>query len=219
MSPAKNLPVSLRFPSCAIVLALLFAAIASPQSHTPASIRDIDFKNFSFAWDDETATPPSDLYTPWHWLDSIPVPRIRVAKGIHHFYLRKQGKFERGRAPLISVDSVIYGHLEADAGDEAVVHLNYSTGGTYNWDYVYVYQLVGDHSKPMGIMKCGSRGSGGLVRADVENGLLVLDFADPERRVGDCCSEGYIRVSYRWHNGAFIEQGPHERGDLKLDKH
>lgn len=209
----------MKIASAAIIVAAIFAPIPSQQSPTPANIRDIDFKNFSFPWDEEAATPPSDVATPWHWLDSIPLPRIRVAKGIHHFYSPEQDKFERSRAPLISVDSVIYGDLNADEKDEAVVHLNYSTGGTFNWDYVYVYRLVGDRAKPMGIMKCGSRGSGGLVRAAVENGLLVLDFADPERRVGDCCSEGYIRVRYRWHNGAFIEQGPHERGDLKLDEH
>src|ERR1700740_362049 len=105
MASVKTLLVTLRIPSCALVVAVFFAAIASPQNRKPGSIRDIDFKNFSFSWDDETATPPSDLDTPWHWLDSLPVSRIRIINGLHHFYSPEQDKFEHSHAPLISVDS------------------------------------------------------------------------------------------------------------------
>jgi hypothetical protein len=163
--------------------------------------------------------PPSYGPSPWHWLKTLPVSKIQVVNGICHFYEPGQSPLERERAPLLSVDAVTYGDLDTDGMEEAAVHLNYSTGGTQNWDYLYIYRLVGGHPKPMGILKAGSRADGGLYRTAIQNGLLVLDFADAERRAGDCCSEGYIRVRYRWKNGGFGEEGPRERGDIDLNQH
>lgn len=142
--------------------------------------------------------------------------RFRAVRGIHHFYHPGQGSYERERAPLISVDSVTYGDLDSDGVEEAVVALNYSGGGTANWDYLYVYKLENGQAALLARMETGSRGYGGLVKASIRDGLLIVDFADEERHVGDCCSEGYIRVRYRWQKGRFIEEGARERGDLEL---
>jgi hypothetical protein len=117
------------------------------------------------------------------------------------------------------MDGVTYGDLDGNGTEEAAVHLNYGSGGTQNWDYLYVYKSVDGRPSLIGILISGERGYGGLVRSSIENGLLVLDFADADRRVGDCCSEGYIRVHYRWRNGTFVEIGARERGDLNLHEH
>jgi hypothetical protein len=106
--------------------------------------------------------------------------------------------------------------LDGDGNEEAIVHLNYSTGGTANWDFLYVYGQGHGQLPILGILESGSRGYGGLVRTRITQGLLVLDFADAERRVGDCCSEGYVRIRYRWKKGVFVETGTRERGDLDL---
>ncbi len=201
----------------AVLVLVVVTTIASGAARKTNGIRSIDFKNFSVPWDDDLAAPPSDRVSPWHWINPLPESLIRVVNGMHHFYEPNQSQFERERAPLISVDSVVYGDLDGDGTEEAAVHLNYSTGGTENWDYLYVYRLVRGHSKLMGILESGSRGYGGLGRTAIQDGLLVLDFADPDRRVGDCCSEGYIRIRYHWRNRAFVEEGPRERGDLPLN--
>jgi hypothetical protein len=112
---------------------------------------------------------------------------------------------------------VTYGDIDGDGAEEAAVHLNYSTGGTANWDYLYVYKLEHGRPKLMERLESGSRVSGGLVRSAIEKEILILDFADPERSAGDCCSEGYIRVHYRWQDGRFVETGARERGDLELN--
>ncbi len=202
------------------VLLVLFALtiLASGAPKIP-SIRSIDFKNFSFPWDDDMEHPPSYGASPWHWLMAPPESRIRVVNGAYHFYEPGQSQLERRRSPLVSVDAVAYGDLDRDGIEEAAVHLNYSSGGTQNWDYLYVYKPANERPRLMGILKSGERGYGGLYRAAIQNGLLILDFADPDRRVGDCCSEGYIRVRYRWRSGAFIEEGPRERGDVNLNEH
>jgi hypothetical protein len=145
----------------------------------------------------------------WHWLTSPPDLRFKSVNGIHHFYIPGQDNYEREHAPLVSVDSVNYGDLDGDGVEEAVVALNYSTGGTANWDYLYVYKLESGQPQLLARMRTSSRGYGGLVRAFVRNQLLIVDFADPERGVGDCCSEGYVRVHCRWqeHRASQIPNG------------
>jgi hypothetical protein len=196
-----------------VLINVTILTLAFPQE---SSIRQIDFKNSSIPWDDETAAPPSDGESLWYWLDRVPEPRVRLANGLHHFYKPGQSQIEREHAPILSMDSVAYGDLDGDGTEEAAVHLNYTEGGTANWDYLYVYKIVHSQPKIMSILEGGSRAYGGLTRVAIQNGLLVLDFADPDRRVGDCCSEGYIRVHYRWSNSKFVENEPRERGNLDL---
>lgn len=195
-----------------VVLGAATAAVATPNVKT---IRDIDFKNFTYPWDGAIDAVP----TTWHWMNGAPKLHIRAIDGVHHFYEPGLSNYGRKHAPLISVDSVTYGDLDGDGAEEAAVALNYSTGGTANWDYLYIYKLEHGIPKLIDRLESGSRGSGGLVHISIRDGLLVLDFADADRRVGDCCSEGFIRVRYRWQAGRFVESGPKERGDLKLQEH
>ncbi len=191
----------------AAILNLAMVVAGSPKT---TEIRKVDFRNFSFSWYEHRHSIPST----WRWFSSLPKSHIPVANGVHHFNKRGQNEYHRRR---VSVSSVTYGDLDGDGIEEAAVDLNYSTGGTANWDYLYVYKLVRDQPTLLAILQSGPRGDGGLIRTAIQDDLLVLDFADPDRRVGDCCSEGYIRVHYRWRDGAFVEEGPRERGDLKLD--
>lgn len=197
-------------------ITFLFLGVASsagPRYST--DIRSIDFKNFSFPWDEEMADGvPSE----WRWISPERQSHFRTSNGIHHFYSPGQDQYERERAPLISVDSVTYGDVDGDGKEEAAVHLNYSSGGTANWDFLYLYTVYNGRPKLLALLESGSRADGGLVHVVIAKQRLVLDFADSERRVGDCCSEGYIRVRYRWRNGAFVEEGPHEKGNLPLQE-
>jgi hypothetical protein len=199
----------------AMIVGLCFATTLTSGTPKSDDIRRIDFKNFSFPWDEGIGdSVPSD----WHWISPLPQSRIRVVDGIHHFYSPGQDKYKHEHAPLIRLHSVTHGDLDGDGNEEAAVHLNYSSGGTANWDFLYVYTLSRGRPTLLGILESGSRADGGLVRVVIEKQYLVLDFADGERRVGDCCSEGYIRVHYRWRKGGFVEEGPREKGDLPLNE-
>lgn len=195
-----------------IAFALCGLAVLTLNAHQVTTIRQIDFDNFSYSWSD----PSENMPETWRWLTSTPNSRFTTVQGIHHFYSAGQDEDEHRFAPLISVDWVTYGDLDGDGVEEAVVALNYSTGGTANWDYLYVYRLENARANLIARMRTGSRGYGGLVRVLVREGLLIADFADPERRVGDCCSKGYIRVRYRWQDGAFVEEGDREHGKIDL---
>jgi|GEM_PF-1852957 len=192
-------------------MALGVVAVAT-NAQSVTTIHQIDFDNFTYVWSEPSFGVPST----WKWLTSIPDRNFRTTRGMHHFYVPGQDAYEREHSPLISVDSVTYGDLDGDGAEEAIVALNYSTGGTANWGYLYIFKLERGQAKLLARMQAGSRADGGLVRAFVRDDLLVADFADSDRRVGDCSSEGYIRVRYRWHEGQFVEKAPRERGDLEL---
>lgn len=195
-----------------VLVTSCFAVPASPQR--VATIRQIDFENFNYAWSEPE--PPQNHNEPWQWLTSPPNQHFRAVAAVHHFYVDDPDPQVRERSPLVSVDSVTYGDLDVDGVEEAIVALNYSEGGTMNWDYLYVYKLERGKPRLLARMETGSRGYGGLVRAFVRNELLTVDFADPEKRMGDCCSEGYIRVRYRWQDGVFVEEGEREHGKIYM---
>jgi hypothetical protein len=196
--------------SAPLALALLIFA-ALPRI---SSVRQIDFKNFAYPWDGG-GSPLED----WFWMNSIPSTNVKLSGGVHRFWEEVEPGEDRNRAPGLWMESVTYGDLDGDQEDEAAVELNYSGGGTANWDYLYIYKLDKGVPRLRARLESGSRAYGGLVHVAIQNGLLVLDFADAERRSGDCRSEGYIRVRYAWKQGHFAETGSRERGDLKLDIH
>jgi hypothetical protein len=193
-----------------VVLPTLGLAAIAANGQRVTTIRQIDFDNFTYAWN----APSFGVPASWKWLTDSPDEHFRTVNGIHHFYLSNQDSYEREHSPLISVDSVTYGDVDGDGVDEAVVALNYSTGGTANWDYLYVYKLREGQAKLLACMQTGSRADGGLIRTFVREKLLVVDFADSEKRAGDCCSDGYVRIRYRWQDGAFVEEGEREHGKI-----
>jgi len=197
----------------ATIALLILVMTPSADARPLTGIWRIDFTNFSFPWDEEMG---DSVPSAWHWIIPPPRTRIQVVDGVHHFYSHGQDQYEREHTPRITLHSVTYGDLNVNGTQQAAVHLNYSSGGTANWDFLYIYALRHGRSKLLGLLASGSRADGGLVNVSIAGGYLILDFADAERRVGDCCSEGYIRVHYRWRSGAFVEEGPREKGDLPL---
>lgn len=151
--------------------------------------------------------PPS-----WQWLPQSRNSDIRLRDGIHRFQV--PGAPMLG-SPYLMFWSVAFGDLTGDGRDEAVVDLLYSSGGTANWLYLYVYTTADGSPKLLGILRSGSRANGGLIRVAIQQGLLVLDFEDTNRRVADCCSEGWVRVAYRRQGSHFVENGGRSYGDLK----
>jgi hypothetical protein len=188
------------------LLAIAVWSIALAQS----PIRQIDFRNFSYAWNG----PQNHASDNWRWLDSPPQSKIKVSDGTHHF--NDENATEQEPSPFLTVRAVTYGDLIGDGSEEAIVKLNYSTGGTANWDYLYVYKLANGHPILLGRLESGSRGYGGLIKVSVRDRLLVTDFADKEKLQGECCSAGYIRVQYRWQRGTFVEFGTRQHGDMEL---
>jgi len=167
-------------------------------------INEVDFKNFDYPW----AEPRTAVPAAWKWLDGTPRSALRVKGGRHEFSPAEP--FPDGYA---MVQSVTYGDINGDGRDEAAVDLLYSTGGTASWHYLYVFTLANGAPTLLARLQSGSRADGGLLKVAINQNALILDFADSDRRVGDCCSEGYVRIRYRWLSGRFVEVGKRVKGD------
>ena len=207
MTPSLKRDVARSFSTICILL-LFILVFTERESTATNTIREVDFRNSVYPWDDPEAD--SDNHTTWFWTQLPTETKVRLRNGEHRFTVPETPSV----SPAVRYRFVEYGHLEGSGIEAAAVVLNYTTGGTMNWDYLYVYQLASGRLKLLGRLRSGSRSSGGLIRASFDQGALVLDFADADKRSGDCCSDGYIRVRYRWHDGHFGEEGPREKGDL-----
>ncbi|HEX4544621.1 MAG TPA: hypothetical protein VH114_15750 [Candidatus Acidoferrum sp.] len=188
---------------------LFFATALIVRAADYKSVREVDFKDFTYPWEQATGS------STWEWIGIPEQWKVKLVNGIYRFIDPHAERVVRERSPYLSFHFVAYGDLDGSGIDEAAVALNYRTGGTANWDYLYVYKLEHGQLKLLDRLESGSRGYGGLIRATIRDKILTLDFADPERRTGDCCSDGYIRVHYRWATNGFVEEGSREHGDLK----
>ena len=43
-----------------------------------------------------------------------------------------------------------------------------------------------------------------------------MELLDPERRLADCCSEGFVRTTYDFKNGYFVQRGAQEFGNIEV---
>jgi hypothetical protein len=184
-----------------LLLSLSFV-FAAPQS-VYKSIRDVDFKNFTFCWDQDTGWASE-----FRWLGSRRCEQVSLINGRWQEPMPKDERddepgFSRPFAGLI-FEEVQYVRL-MPGSEQAIVVLRLNSGGTQYSHYVFLYSLKDKQPRLLAAAHCGDRTYFGLSRIYVERRRMVLELFDPERRIGDCCSEGVIRREYRWRKGRFQE--------------
>jgi hypothetical protein len=182
----------------------MFALLSGAQSSPARSIRDIDFKNFSYP-----KLPTGKCSR---------MSRVRVRDG-------KYGSIKnfsphvvpRGGCWQVDVAPVIYGDVTGDGHEDAIVILYAEMGGTESSNDVFIYTLRRD--KPALIWKfaTGDRAEGGLLKIYAQNGKLVVELAGKNKFIGanfyggDCtgaCQPPFLtRSMYEWTRGAFHRRG------------
>lgn len=172
------------------VLILVSSALTDAQE----SIRQVDFKNFTYP-----LSGPTLGHDRLKWLDMSKASHIQLV----------DGKDAAG-SPGFTLESVEFADVTGEGQEEAVVVLHFRTGGTQQTDYVYIYSFAAGKPKLLAYFHSGDRGSSGLYRVYGENAKLVVELFDPEKRSGDCCSSGFVRTRYKWHNGRFEASGARE---------
>ena len=94
--------------------------------------------------------------------------------------------FSRGcyRGGDLTILSVTYGDLNVDGQEDAAVDALLHRSP--NWQHVYVLTLRNGVPTLLGGLRSGSRADGGLLKGCHRRKHVVLDFADPRRRIADC---------------------------------
>jgi hypothetical protein len=178
------------------ISALFFLALGAY-----GSIRDVDFKDFTYPFiKSKFVSVPGHL----RWMPRTKASYLSLRDGEYRFPCDLPVSYGCPSAGLNKVD---FGNIDGLPDTSAFVTVWYSTGGTANWQYLYVIALRSGKPEVVAWLETGSRAYIGLRSATVERGDLVLIVNDPDKRQGDCCSTGTITYRYRWHAGSFHKIG------------
>jgi hypothetical protein len=192
----------------AAILMLVTVMLPAAQATPTRSIRDIDFRNFSY---------PS-LPTGKCSMSSV---RVRNGKygSLKNF---SPGRDPEGGCWAVDVAPIGYGDVTGDGREEALVVLYAEVGGTESSNDVFIYALK--NGKPTLLWKfaTGDRADGGLRRLYAEKGQLVVELAGKNKFIGDdlyapdgtstgaCCPTVFTRTKYQWVRGRFVRSGVSE---------
>jgi hypothetical protein len=188
----------------------LLAGAATLSGQTSQQSQDIDFRNFAYPFPSERFVAVPDKFT---WMSMNVRSTVRLVNGRYDFE-----KETNSTGPSIILDKVAYGYLTSDKQLDAAVVLTYHSGGTANGSYGYIFGLGSGSPKLLGWFRAGSRADSGLYDLSLRPGSIVVDLLDPTRRIGDCCSEGFVRTTYEFKNGYFVQRGPQALGNVEEPK-
>lgn len=190
------------------ILGTLALALLALNGQAQAADRDVDFRNFTYPFSSPEFLPVPDRPA---WMSLNTKSTVTLVNGRHDF-----DEANPSQGPSLILDRVHYGYLTSSKQLDAVVVLGYHTGGTAYWYYVYAFSIESSPPKLVGWFRAGSRADSGLYRIQVSNRRLTLDLFDPQRKVANCCSEGFVRTTYDYKDGRFVQSGPPTFGDVEV---
>lgn len=170
------------------ILLIIVTFSAATTALAQADIHKVDFNNFT--------------YEPW--CASEQTTRIRVKNGKYLKETQQDGFVDR---MYFDVLDVTYGDVTGDGKDEAVILTNCNTGGTGQFSEGFVYTIRNGKPSLVARVPGGDRADGGLRSINVENGLLVVEYNDPEKAAGACCPEGVVIQKMRVTGGKVVDTG------------
>jgi hypothetical protein len=185
------------------IVVLLFSSLSIAVALT--NIRQVDFKNFSYPWSEPTSWPHQ-----LEWSDKVGQNRVQLVNG--RWRLHTEDAESNMPFSGLTLEEVRFDDVTGEGLTNAIVVLRFDTGGTQYSHYVYIYTLAAGKPKLLAWFHSGDRAASGLYRVYGQDGKLVIELFDPEKREGDCCSSGFIRTRYRWHDGSFSPAGLPESG-------
>ncbi|HTR25519.1 MAG TPA: hypothetical protein VMI10_16170 [Terriglobales bacterium] len=175
-------------------------------------IRQVDFKNFTYPlsgtllghdrlhWLNMQRGAHSNR-KPIHLVNGDDLTKLSSLVKDGHEYIQWGG---------FTLQSVEFADVTGEGKEDAIVVLKCFTGGTQKTHYVYIYSFHEGKPKLLACFHSGDRAWSGLRKVYGENGKLVVELFDPEKRSGDCCSSGIVRTRYKWHKGHFEAFGAPE---------
>ena len=189
-----------------LLLTLVLALASAAQSSPVRSIRDVDFKNFTYP------RLPTGKCSMWH---------VRLNDG-KYGSLKNFAPHIRppGGCWQVTVGPIVYGDVTGDGQEDAMVVLYAEGGGNESSNDVFVYSLRNDRPKLLWKLTTGDRAEGGLINVYAYQGKLVLELAGKNKFVGTnyyrddgtsggglCCPTVVTRSKYQWVRGKFRRYG------------
>lgn len=177
------------------IFPVIVLLVSSLSALAQTDIRKVDFENFTY----EPSCAGEET------------TKVTVKNGEFTSEKQEDGYVDRF---FFKVFNMIYGNLNGEKAEEAVILSVCNTGGTGNFTEGFVYSMK--RGKPTLIARIpgGDRADGGLRKAVIEDGLIVLEYNDPEKTAGACCPEGTVTQKLRVTGGKVVEVGAPVKRDL-----
>lgn len=138
-----------------------------------------------------------------------------VVNGVHEFafdgdgnpvgpdYEPKDDEYvERGS---FEVGQPVYGDLDGDGAEEAVIVTYYNGGGTGRFTGIDVYSIRDGQPVVLGGIPGGDRGDGGIDTVELDGAIVVVGRLMSVEGDGACCPSKLARERWRWSGSAFVE--------------
>jgi hypothetical protein len=189
-----------------LIVALFLMSAPSVFSQVEGTIRSVDFANFTY---------PSAPHLPKQWRK----PYFKLRNGE---LTPKRNKAGLPVTVWLKLGWVHYFDVTGDGIDEAIVDLEWITGGSAIPNLIYIYTMRGSRQKLLWTFQTGDRADGGLKDIRAEKGRLVLElygknkilgrdlYADDGTKNGDCCPTMFTRTRYLWRGNRFWRVGSAE---------
>lgn len=173
-------------------MTLCFATVAVPAQ---TDIHGVDFKNFTYSASCAGEKPE----------------KVTIKDGE---FLRETKMEDYTDRFSFGVMAITYGDLNGDGKDEAVVLSICNTGGTGQFTEGFVFTMKAGKPTLWQRIPGGDRADGGLVKATVEGGLLLIEANESSTNSGACCPEFTVTEKYRLTANKMVAVGKGVRREL-----
>ena len=190
-----------------ILLILIFLGASSGAARAQAvkSVRQIDFKNFTYApvcGGDISGEPFAVIP-----VKDGTINNVREVNGISEVIDEKLPNY-------FNVEVAGYGDVDGDGIEEAIIESDCGTGGTGVFDEGYVYALKDGKPVLLARIEGGDRAYGGIREITISGGIVTVDRSDPGENGANCCAEIGIKTRYKWNGKTLAAFGKPEKREL-----
>lgn len=148
--------------------------------------------------------------------DSGEVGQVTVKDGVYEYAMDENGNMvaadyepkdpdayvERGS---FEVSKPLFGDLDGDGADEAVLVVYFNGGGTGRFTGIDVYGMRDGKEAVIGGIPGGDRGDGGISDVKLEGKVVVVDRMMSMEGDGACCPSKLQHERWSWDGKAFVE--------------
>jgi hypothetical protein len=160
-----------------------------------SAIRKVNFKNFT--------------YMPY-CAGEAP-EKVTVKNGEYSYEKQVDGYTDRF---YFGVQSPVYGDVNNDKQEDAIILSTCNTGGTGQFTEGFVYAMKAGKAVLIGRIPGGDRAYGGLRDVKIANGVVTVEANDVSEVGGACCPEFVVTSNFKWNGKKLVEFGKSTRREL-----
>ncbi len=173
--------------------------VISMSAFAQSDIRKVDFNNFTFepscvGEETQKVTVKDGEFSEEKKVDDF----------IDRFYFK--------------VYDFVYGDVNADGTDDAIISSVCNTGGTGNFTEAFVYTIKSGKPSLLTRIEGGDRAYGGLRKIEIEEGIVTVEQNDVGELGGACCPEFAVTVKLKWDGENLAQIGTPDRRELYPQK-